>query len=90
MKIAKRDLLALAAFVLLVAVLMLSSGHEKVKTVPVDDKHHPFYEAMEKGAGRAETERACATCHNPRTNPLPEKHPPKEQCLICHRLIQAK
>ncbi len=89
MKITRRDVLALASLVLVVAVLIISTGHEKIKPVPADDKHHPFYEAMEKGADRVETERGCTTCHNPRTNPLPKKHPPKEQCLICHTLHHA-
>ena len=90
MRITKRDLLAIAALVFLLAVLIVSTGREKAKMVPADDKHRPFYEAMEKGADRVETERKCTTCHNPRTNPLPKKHPPKEQCLICHKLHPAR
>lgn len=90
MKITKRDLLAIASFVFVLAVLIVGTGREKAKMVPPDDKHRPFYEAMEKGAGRVETERGCVACHNPRTDPLPKKHPPKEQCLICHKLHNAK
>ena len=90
MKINKRDLLAGAFFVLvIVAIIVVSTTREKVREVPADDRHRPFYEALEKGAGRAAVERGCLTCHNPRTNPLPEKHPPKEECLICHRLHSA-
>ncbi len=89
MKVTKRDYLAIAFGVLVVAVLILSTGNEKAKAVPADDKHRPFYEAMEKGADRVATEKACTTCHNPRMNPLPKNHPPKEQCLICHKLQHA-
>jgi hypothetical protein len=89
-KITRRDLLAVAFVVLVLVVLITGSGHEKAKPVPADDKHRPFYEAIEKGADRVETEKGCTTCHNPRTDPLPKEHPPKEQCLICHKLHNAK
>ena len=90
MKVTKRDFFLIAAIILVLAVLIMSTGHEKAKLVPTDDKHRPFYEAMEKGADRIEAERGCTTCHNPQTDPLPQKHPPKEQCLICHKLHHAK
>ncbi|HUL29690.1 MAG TPA: cytochrome C, partial [Thermodesulfobacteriota bacterium] len=56
------------------------------KRVPADEKHRAFYEAMEKGHNRIEVEKECVTCHSTQAIPLPEKHPPKEQCLICHKL----
>ena len=90
MKVTKRDFLAIAVVLLVLVVLIMSTGHEKAKPVPADDKHRPFYEALEKGADRIEVERGCSTCHNLRANPLPEKHPPKEECLICHKLRHAK
>jgi len=87
MRVTKRDFLAIGALALLVALLLVTGiGREKAKMVPVDDRHRPFYEAMAKGASRIETEKGCTTCHNPQAHPLPEKHPPKEQCLICHKL----
>jgi hypothetical protein len=90
MKMTKRDFL-LAPVALLVLILFITSTrHEKEKPVPVDDKHRPFYEAMEKGANRIDVERGCITCHNPQANPLPKKHPPKKECLLCHKLHQAK
>ena len=90
MKVTKRDFLTIAAVAVVLVVLIMSATREKAKRVPVDDKHRAFYEAMEKGRDRIETERDCITCHNPHAIALPEKHPPKEQCLICHKLNYAK
>jgi len=90
MKVTKRDLLTIAAVVLVLVVLIISTAREKAKQVPADDKHRAFYEAMEKSGDRNEVERGCVTCHNSQAIPLPKKHPPKEQCLICHKLNYAK
>jgi hypothetical protein len=90
MKVTKRNLLTIAAVVLVLVVLIMSTAREKGKQVPADDKHRVFYEAMEKGRDRIEAEKDCITCHNPHAIPLPKKHPPKEQCLICHKLNYAK
>ena len=35
-------------------------------------------------------EKGCTSCHNPQTAPLPRRHPPKEQCLICHKMHYTK
>ena len=86
MRATKRDFFAIAAAVLLAAVLVIAStGGEKAGVVPADDTHRPFNEAMKKGSDSIETEKACTICHNPQAHPLPKKHPPKEQCLICHK-----
>ena len=90
MKVTKRDLLTIAVVVVVVVVLILSTAREKAKRVPADDKHRAFFEIMERGGDRIEAERGCITCHNLRAIPLPKKHPPKEQCLICHKLKYAK
>ena len=71
-------------------LLIMSTVREKAKRVPANDKHRAFYEAMEKGNNRIEVEKGCLTCHNPKAIPLPKKHPPKEQCLICHILHQPR
>ncbi len=86
MKVTKKDLLTIAAVAVVIVALIMITGHEKAKRVPVDEKHRAFYEAMKKGGNRIEVERGCITCHGPESIPLPEKHPPKEQCLICHKL----
>ena len=90
MKVTKRDLLTIAAVVLVLVVLIISTAREKAKRVPADEKHRAFYEAMEKGGDRMEVEKGCITCHTSQAIPLPKKHPPKEQCLICHKLNYAK
>ncbi len=87
MKIAKRDLIVLGSIILiLVALIFVSTVQKKPKGVPVDDKHRVFYEELQKGSNRIETEKGCTLCHNPRVIPLPKRHPPKEQCLVCHKL----
>ncbi len=90
MKVTKRDLVAIAVVVLVLVLLIISTTREKFKRVPTDGKHQAFYEAMEKGGDRIEVEKGCITCHNAQAIPLPGKHPPKEQCLICHKLDHAK
>ena len=86
MKVTRGELLTIAAVVLVLVVLIMSTARDKTKRVPADDKHRGFYEAMKKGGDRIEVERGCITCHNSQAIPLPTKHPPKEQCLICHKL----
>ncbi len=89
MKVTKRDFLLVAVVLLVLALLITGTRHEVRKPVPVDDNHRPSYEAIEKGANRIDVERGCVTCHNLQANPLPKKHPPKEECLICHQLDHA-
>ena len=91
MRVTRKDFFAIVVVALIaVALIIAGTGHEKAKVVPSDQTHRPFYEAMAKGAARSETEKGCSACHNPQANPLPKKHPPKEQCLICHRLSHAQ
>ena len=78
------------AVVLVFTVLILSTVHEKARRVPIDNIHRAFYEAMEKGENRIAVEKDCIACHKPPANPLPRKHPPKEQCLICHKLTYSR
>lgn len=62
-----------AAAVLLV-LFYLSSG-KKAPHIPSDDLHKAV-----------STSEACTECHAPgRSAPLKPSHPPKEQCLICHK-----
>jgi hypothetical protein len=90
MKLTKRELLAVAAVGVALVVFILSTTGEKAKRVPLDSKHQASYEAIEKGQDRIETERGCTTCHTPGSVPLPKNHPPKEQCLICHKLDRSR
>jgi hypothetical protein len=75
MKVTKRDFLTIAAFAVVLIVLIMSTIHEKAKRVPVDEKHRAFYEAIQEGRNRIEAERGCITCHNPHAIPLPKKTP---------------
>ena len=86
MKVRKRDWLTIVIVATALIVLIMSTVREKAKRVPADDKHRAFYESMKKSDDRVQVEKSCSSCHNPQAIPLPEKHPPKEQCLICHKL----
>jgi hypothetical protein len=84
MKVTGRDWLIAACVTVLIGFLSLGAGKGKGKNVPLDDRHRPLIDAMKSGRTRAATELVCATCHGRSSIPLPGKHPPKEQCLICH------
>jgi hypothetical protein len=84
MPVHKRDVGFIAVIGVVLALLLVSTGRVKPKKVPADDRHRHFLAAMARGDRREEVEKGCAACHNDRVVPLPRKHPPKEQCLICH------
>ena len=86
MKVTRRDWTFLAVIVAVLGALLVNTGKVKAKKVPYDDRHRQFHEAMRKEGDRMETEKGCAACHNARSIPLPKDHPPKEQCLLCHKL----
>ncbi len=68
------SLVAVAAGVLLFLFLLSESG-KKPPLIPADSLH-----------ARALTDGACLMCHAPGMRaPLKETHPPKEQCLVCHK-----
>lgn len=85
-KIGARDWFWIAAVAALVGFLSLGAGKGKGKNIPVNDRHRPLYDAIREGRSLSETELICATCHGRSSIPLPNGHPPKEQCLICHLL----
>ena len=89
MSLRKRDQGFVAVVVGLLLVLTLNSFRDKPKSIPDTDRHRPFREALAKGDRREAVEKGCVTCHSTATRPLPPKHPPKEQCLICHPFQQA-
>ena len=86
----KRDWLTIVMVVTALTVLIICTVGEKAKRLPADDKHRVFYESVRKGDDRIQVEKGCPSCHNPQAIALPKKHPPKEQCLICHKLHQTK
>lgn len=84
--IKKKDWFLIAGIALLLAILIIGGTRNKGRRVPADEKHSPFIEALTKGRDRKEAETGCIKCHNPQSLPLPKDHPPKEQCLICHKI----
>ena len=60
---------------LMVGTLALLSGSRDTRYVPRDE-NHPRPLAVER----------CRDCHAPgKMAPQPAKHPPKDQCMLCHR-----
>ncbi len=65
--------IVIAAAVL--AFLFFLSTHKKVPRIPADALHN-----------LVTTNDGCAACHAPgKRAPLKPSHPPKEQCLTCHK-----
>jgi hypothetical protein len=89
MRLSRRDYYTIAAVVVLIAVLAFGTGRGKGKPIPLDDRHRPSYDAINGGKSHVEIELICTTCHSKSSLPLPQGHPPKEQCLICHKLLPA-
>lgn len=70
----KNILLIAAAAAILLFLFYLSTG-KKVPLIPGDDLHRAVT-----------TNEACVECHAPgKRSPLKATHPPKEQCIICHK-----
>ena len=84
--ITKKDILLIAGIALVLVILIIGSTRNKGHQIPGDEKHRPFIDAVSKGLDRKASEEGCVRCHNPRSRPLPKNHPPKEQCLICHKI----
>ena len=64
-----------AAAIVLVLFFLSTSG-KKAPFIPSDDLHRII-----------NTETACTECHAPgKRAPLKPSHPPKEQCLVCHKV----
>lgn len=90
MRLGKRDGIFLLLILALVVVLARHRGSEQGTPVPLDAAHRPFQEALARGADRGVTEQGCVRCHATAARPLPPGHPPKEQCLYCHRFAAAR
>ncbi len=60
--------------VVLLILVVISSGN-KVPLIPADETHSIVTSDL-----------ACAGCHGPgKIASLKPSHPPKEQCLVCHK-----
>jgi len=71
-----KNTVGFAVFVLVVLLLLFFlSSSKKVPPIPSDALHSGIT-----------TDAGCATCHGPgKQAPLKPAHPPKEQCLVCHK-----
>jgi hypothetical protein len=64
----------------IVAFLFFLSSRKKAPALPGDEVHK-----------QALSDSLCRTCHGPgKQSPLKPSHPPKEQCLLCHRTGAAR
>jgi hypothetical protein len=86
MKIGKKDLLFLAMAVIVLSLVFFLSGKETTRKVPRDEAHRAAYGVLEKTGSKREAEKTCEECHNGRQIPLPKGHPPKNRCLLCHKM----
>jgi hypothetical protein len=81
-----RDWYSIAFIGALIFILFLvNNGGGKAPNIPNDERHRTVLDALAKGKEKEVVELVCATCHNPVKFPLSKGHPPKEQCLICHK-----
>ncbi len=68
--------LIIAAAVIIAVLIFLSSIGKKAPLIPPDNIHS----AITDQAG-------CIACHaTGKQAPLKVNHPPKEQCLVCHKV----
>jgi mono/diheme cytochrome c family protein len=59
----------------ILAFLFFLSSRKKAPTLPGDEAHKQVL-----------SNSPCQTCHGPgKQSPLKPSHPPKEQCLLCHK-----
>ncbi len=67
--------LILLAAVIVGALYFISTTGKKAPAIPGDDVHHAITKQED-----------CVQCHAPgKQAPLKATHPPKEQCLVCHK-----
>jgi cytochrome c553 len=71
--------LIVLALAILAFLFFLSSG-KKAPMLPGDEAHK-----------QVQSNSLCMTCHGPgNRSPLKPSHPPKEQCLLCHKPVAAR
>lgn len=63
--------------------LFLGTGKKLGTDVPADGDHLGFYQQLDNGGDRIDIEKGCQACHEKTS--LPANHPPKEECMVCHR-----
>ena len=103
MNIDKRDWFFVGLVVVVLAIFFTLTGREKTKHVPFDATHRIVYETAFKNApgpdasifkraffkpDKKGAEVYCEPCHKERGIPFPPNHPPKNRCLLCHKLAK--
>jgi hypothetical protein len=81
----RRDFLFFVIVGVMLTFLLFTTFQNEPVKVPRDDTHRPLLETVAQGGSREYAEKHCLACHGPQAVPLSAKHPPKEQCLICHK-----
>lgn len=72
----KKNIFFIVASAAVLLALFFLSSRTKVPLIPADNLHKIVA-----------TNAACEECHAPgKRAPLKEGHPPKEQCLVCHKI----
>lgn len=83
MNISKRDLIFVAIVLIVLGFLFTGTLKKLGKDVPSTEEHLVFYQQLNVGGSRIDLEKGCAVCHQAQS--LPESHPHKEECMVCHR-----
>jgi len=66
---------SLIVFICAVLVILWAISGNKAPKIPGNERHAAIADAA-----------ACPGCHaNGKASPLKPAHPPKEQCLLCHK-----
>ncbi len=83
MKLSGKDLAFAGGAVAVLIVVVLGTGKKLGPNVPNDGDHQAFFSQLEQGQRRVEVEQGCRRCHPVAS--LPEVHPHKEECMVCHQ-----
>jgi len=86
MALSKRDAVIVVGGMGLLLVLALGALKGRGQDTPFDELHWNAYRGHQAGQGREALEKGCNECHSIK---YLKHHPPKEQCLICHKLVKS-
>jgi cytochrome c553 len=76
----KNNIVLAVSALALVAFLFFLSSRQKAPALPADEAHRQVL-----------SNALCLSCHGPgKPSPLKPSHPPKEQCLLCHKAKAAR
>ncbi len=71
----KKNMFPVILIFTILAVLFFVSSQQRVPSIPYDAMHQNIT-----------SNAVCADCHRPGGKaPLKANHPPKDQCLLCHK-----